>query len=134
MDLKPRLSGENSIIMSAAAAGFVVAVYSAHVGPVADVHSTAANDGNMAASVKKAGWAALAGVAALTLLAKDPNIAIVGGGMIIIEELAYRHALMADPGSGRIQVTPAAYQPAGGGNVTQIGGGSPDYGIEASAG
>lgn len=134
MDLKPRLSGENSIIASLATAAFVVGIYSAKVGPVSDVHTTAANDGNLAASIKKAGWQAMVGVAALTLLAKDPNIAILGGATIVAEELAYRHALMADPGSGQIQVTPASYQPAGGGNVSQIGASTGAYGVEAAAG
>jgi hypothetical protein len=113
MDLKPRLSGENSIIASLATVGLVVGVYQSTIGPVSDVHATEPNDVNLAASVRKAGWLSLAFVSAMTLLAKDPNILILGGAAIIVEELCYRHALMVHPGTGQIAITPAAYMPAG---------------------
>lgn len=111
--IKPRLSGENSIIMALATAAFVVGIYNYSVGPLSDAHATAANDGNMLASVKKAGWKSVVMVAGLTLLAQDPNIAILGGAAIIGEELSYRHALMASPDNGQITVTPASFVPAG---------------------
>lgn len=111
--LKPRLSGENSIIVSLAAAATVFAVYNMKVGPVSDVHATNANDINMRASVKKAGWESVVLVGALFLLANDLNIAIMGGGAIVFEELSYRHALMASPANGQIEVTPSSYLPAG---------------------
>jgi hypothetical protein len=113
LSIKPRLSGENSIIMAAATAALVIGIYNYSVGPVADVHATGANDGNLAASVKKAGWKAVIFVSALALLAQDPNIVILGGAAVIGEELTYRHALMASPDNGRIQVTQASYLPAG---------------------
>jgi hypothetical protein len=132
LSIKPRLSGENSIIVALATAAFVVGIYNMKVGPVSDVHATDAQDGNLSASVKKAGWEALAAVAGLTVLAQDPNILILGGAAIIAEELAYRHALMAAPESGHIMVSPASYAPAssqpvgstalgvyGGGGVTE---------------
>lgn len=110
--LKPRLSGENSIITSLAAAGLVLAIYNMKVGPLSDVHATDAGDINMQAAVKKAGWTSVAAIGALFLLAQDPNIVIMGGGAIVFEELSHRHALLAHPGTGQIQVTPAAYQAA----------------------
>lgn len=112
--ITPRLSGENSIITALAAAALVVGVYNAKIGPVSDAHATSANDPNLLASVKKAGWQALGLVAALTLLAQDPNILIMGGATVIAEELSYRHAIMASPDTGMITVTPASYLPAGG--------------------
>lgn len=121
MDFKPRLSGENSIIASLATVALVLGVYNMKVGPVSDVHATAPNDGNIQAAVRKAGWTAVIAVAGLTLLAKDKNIAILGGAAIIAEELSYRHALMTNPGTGQIVLTPQAYAPAGGGSVTDIG-------------
>ncbi len=121
MDLKPRLSGENSIIASLATVALVLGIYNMKVGPVADVHATPPNDGNLQAAVKKAGWTAVVAVAALTLLAKDPNITILGGAAIIAEELSYRHAMMTSPGNGQIALTPQAYQPAAGASVTSIG-------------
>src|SRR5215472_9013829 len=108
---KPRLSGENSIIMSAAAAGLVFAIFQGKVGPVADVHATGSSDGNMGASIRKAEWTSLLVVSALTLLAGDPNIMIVGGGMTIIEQVQYRHAWMTNE-TGKIQVAPDSYAPS----------------------
>ena len=112
--IKPRLSGENSIITALAAAALVVGVYNAKIGPVADAHASGANDPNLLAATKKAGWQALGLVAAITLLAQDPNILIMGGATVIAEEMAYRHAIMASPDTGQISVTPASYLPAGG--------------------
>jgi hypothetical protein len=125
MDLKPRLSGENSIIASLATVALVVGVYQANVGPVSDVHATDAGDINITAAVRKAGWSALVATAAVALLARDPNIIILGAAAIVVEELCYRHALMTNPATGQISVTPAAYQPAGGaGTLYAIGGGN----------
>lgn len=124
MNLKPRLSGENSIIASLATVGLVIGMYQSSVGPVSDVHATDPQDINLRSAVRKAGWMSLAAVAALGLLAKDPNIIILGGATIIAEELCYRHALMTNPGTGEITVTPASYQAAGTpGNVYSIAGG-----------
>lgn len=115
MDLKPRLSGEGSIVTSLAIVALVVGVYQSSVGPIADVHATDANDINMAAGVKKAGWMCVAAVAGVGLLAKDPNIIILGGAAIIAEEFSYRHALITSPLTGKLQpLTPAAYTAAGG--------------------
>jgi hypothetical protein len=110
--LKPRLSGENSIIMAAAAAGLVIAIFANKIGPVADVHQTGSRDGNLGAAIRKAEWTSIIAVAALTLLAGDPNLAIIGGGTVIIEQLNYRHAWMANEANGQIQVTPQSYAPA----------------------
>lgn len=115
---RPRLSGDNSIITSLATVAVVVGIYQAKVGPVSDVHATAANDGNVAASIKKAGWEALAVVAGIALLAGDMNIVILGGAAVVAEELSYRHANMTNPATGQIQLTPQAYAPAGGSLAT----------------
>lgn len=121
MDFKPRLSSENSIIASLASVALVIGIYQAKVGPVADVHASDAYDGNIQAAVRKAGWVSVIAVAGISLLAKDANIVILGGAAIIAEELTYRHALMTNPSSGQIQVSPTAYTPAGGASVTDIG-------------
>jgi hypothetical protein len=122
LDLKPRLSGENSIIASLATVALVLGIYNMKIGPVSDVHATEAGDGNIAASIKKAGWESVVAVAGISLLAKDPNVAILGGAAIIAEELAYRHASMSNPQTGQITLTPQAYQPASGPNVIDMTG------------
>lgn len=107
------LKPENSIVAGIATMALVVGIYQAKIGPVSMVHATPANDNNVQASVKKAGWIALVGVAGVALLARDANIAILGGATIIAEELAYRHANMASNLTGQIDLSPAAYQDQG---------------------
>lgn len=110
--LKPRLGAENSVVVSLGVAALIIGIYSAKMGPVADAHATPANDGNMNASIKKAGWESVVLTVGLALLTQDSNIVILGGATIIAEELGYRHAIMANPDNGQIQVTAVSYQPA----------------------
>ncbi len=112
-NLKPRLGAENSVVVSLGVAALIIGIYSSKVGPVADAHATSANDGNMLASVKKAGWESVALTVGLALLTQDANIVILGGATIVSEELAYRHAIMANPDTGQIDLSPASYAPAG---------------------
>ncbi len=112
--LKPRLGAENSIIMALAAAALVIGIYQAKIGPASDAHATSANDPNLLAATKKAGWQSLVLVTGIALLAQDPNIVVMGGATIIAEELSYRHAIMASPDNGQITVTPESFLPAGG--------------------
>lgn len=97
-----------------ATVGTVFAIYQLNVGNVSMAASTDANHPITENSRKKAGYMALAVVAGLTLVTKDANIGILGGGSIIAMELAYRHAIMADPQSLTMQnpSPEAAYAPA----------------------
>lgn len=136
-NFKPRLGAENSVVVSLGVAALIVGIYSSKVGPVADAHATAANDGNMLASVKKAGWESTALMVGLALLTQDSNIVILGGATIISEELTYRHAIMSNPDTGQIDLTAASYAPAGS-SVQAAAPGGPQVGvsgmIEAQAG
>lgn len=108
------LKPSDSVVMSAATVGGVFAVYTIHMGSIAQTHATDANHPANETSRKKAGYTALAFVAALTLITKDPNVGILGGGAIIAMEISTRHAIMASPLDGQIQAPDAsAYQPAG---------------------
>lgn len=97
------LKPSESTMASAATVGFVIAVYQMNLGTGAQVHATDANHPVLESSRKKAGYTALAGVAALTLLTKDVNIGILGGGTIIAMELTNRHAIMANPITGKME-------------------------------
>jgi hypothetical protein len=113
MAFKPRLNGENSIIMSGAVVALTIGLYTGVVGPVSVVGATGANDGNMQSAKKKAGFGALVGVSAIAVLAHDPNVVILGGATIIAMELMYRHAIMQHPDTGQIvPPAPGAYQPS----------------------
>lgn len=118
MAWKSILKPSDSVVMSVATVGGVIAVYELHLGSVAQAHATDANHGANASSKKKAGYTALAFVAALTLIAKDANIAILGGGTIIAMEINYRHAIMTDPVTGDIQAPDnSRYTPNASSNV-----------------
>lgn len=113
MNFKSVLKPENSIVAGVAVAGLVYAIYQGALGPVSQAHASDANHPALESTRKKAGYTAFAAVAALTLIAKDANIGILGFGSIIAMEAHYRHAIMADPATGRI-IPPAesVYAPA----------------------
>ena len=106
------LKPADSIVIALGVAIGVVTIYSAKVGPVADVHMTAPGDGNLNASIKKAGWQSWLLVAGVTLLSRDLNVAILGGGTVIMEHAMYLHADMANPANGQIVPKAGSYQPA----------------------
>ena len=114
MSFKTILKPDASTMVGLATVGTVFAVYQLNVGSVAEATVTNSNHPVMESSRKKAGYTALAIVAALTLLTKDGNIGILGAGSIIAMELAYRHGIMADPQSLKMQNPnpAAAYSPA----------------------
>jgi len=114
MTFKSILKPEGSIVAGAATVGLVYGIYQLNIGSVSDTHVTPANHPVLETSRKKAGWTALVLVAALTLLTKDGNVGILGGGTIVAMELSYRHAIMSDSqGGGLINPNPsAAYEPA----------------------
>jgi hypothetical protein len=112
-DFKSVLKPENSIIMGAATVGIVAGIYQLDVGPVSQVQASDAYHPANSSTIKKAGYTALVAVAGLALLARDPNIVILGGAAIIAFHAHYRHANMVNPGTGLMESPGAtAYQPA----------------------
>ncbi len=113
MALKPLVSAEGSIVLGVATIAAVYSIYQLDVGPVSQVQMTDANHPALETSRKKAGYTSLIMVTALALIARDPNVVILGGGAIIAMEAHYRHAIMSDPQTGAIVPPgPAAYAPA----------------------
>ncbi|MEU9022344.1 hypothetical protein [Actinomadura sp. NPDC048394] len=113
MSLKSVMRPEGSLILGATVAGMVYATYQLDVGPVSGAQATDANHPVLESSRKKAGYTSLIMVGGLALLAKDPNIVILGGAAVIAMEAHYRHAIMAHPETGQMQPpSPDAYQPA----------------------
>jgi hypothetical protein len=109
MAFKSILKPSESTVAAAATVGFVIAVYQMNLGTGAQVHATDANHPVLESSRKKAGYTALAGVAALTLLTRDANVGILGGGTIIAMELTNRHAIMANPITGQMEAPTGSY-------------------------
>lgn len=114
MNLKSVLKPEGSTMAGIATVVAVYGVYQLGVGPVSQAQATEPNHPVLASTRRKSGYTALALVASLFLITKDANLAILGGGTIIFMEINYRHAIMADPQSGKMQnPNPAtAYEPA----------------------
>jgi len=111
---KSILKPEASTVAGLASVGTVFAVYQLNVGSVAQAAASDANHPVLASSRKKAGYTAFALIGVLTLLTKDANVAILGGGTIIAMELSYRHGIMANPQSLKMQnpSPETAYEPA----------------------
>jgi hypothetical protein len=110
---KSVLKPEGSVVSGIATAGSVVAIYTAHMGSVAQVHATEANSPGLESSRKKAGLISFMWVSALTLITRDGNVGVLGYGTIIAMEIAVRHGIMVDPASGIMQaVSPNKYMPA----------------------
>lgn len=113
MTWKSVLKPEGSLILGAGVGGMVYGLYQLNLGNVATCHATDANHPVLETSRKKAGYTSLVMVGGLAILARDPNLIILGGAMIIAMEVHYRTAIMTDPVSGQIMPpTAAAYQPA----------------------
>lgn len=109
----PVLKPENSIVAGLAVVGLVYADYSLHLGNMAQVQKTGPNDADVESSRKKAGWSALVLVSGVALLARDPNIFILGSAAIIAMEASARHAIMTNSDTGQIELPgPSAYAPA----------------------
>lgn len=114
MSFKSILKPEGSTMAGLATIGAVFAVYQLNIGNVSQATATDSNHPVLENSRKKAGYSALALVAALTLITRDANVGILGGGTIIAMELSYRHAIMANPQTMKIENPnpSAAYAPA----------------------
>lgn len=120
MAFKSILKPENSIVAGLATVALVAGVYQLDVGPVSQVHASDAGHGANTAGIKKAGYTSLIMVAGISLLARDPNIVILGGAAIIAFHAHYRHANLVNPQTNMLEPQgPAAYVPAGPGSVLQ---------------
>jgi hypothetical protein len=94
---------ENSIISGVAVAGSVLAIYNLGVGTLSQAHASDANHMSLESARKKSAYSAFLFVSAVTLLAKDVNIGILGFGTIIAMELTYRHSIMTNPSTGKME-------------------------------
>jgi NADH:ubiquinone oxidoreductase subunit H len=113
MEIKSRLKPEGSITSGIATMGIVYATYQLDVGSVSQAAASDANHPILESSRKKAGYTSFVVVAAISLITRDANVAILGFASIVAMEAHYRHAIMADPTTGIMQ-PPAgtAYAPA----------------------
>lgn len=76
------LAKEQSIIAGLAVASIVYATYSKATPSVADMRVGGRQDEDLDASRNVAAWTSAAVVAGVALIAKDPNIFVMGGVMV----------------------------------------------------
>lgn len=113
MQIKSILKPEGSIVAGIAVSGSVVGIYALNMGTVASAHASDANHLSLESSRKKAAWQSVIFISALTLLTRDANVGILGFATMIVEDVHFRHAIMANPVTGMIEPpAESAYLPA----------------------
>lgn len=95
------LKPEISIATGVALAALVYGVYSHALPSVVDHRVGDLNDADAAAAERVATFTTAAVVSAVSLLAKDPTIFVLGGGMVVVMSFIHRHANMVNPMTGR---------------------------------
>jgi hypothetical protein len=104
-DIKvPGLKAEVSIPVGLATAAVVYAVFSNATPSIADIRSAPPNNDDIAKSERMATILSAAIVGGISLIARDPNVFIIGGAMVIGMSLWTRHANAINPATGTVQV------------------------------
>jgi hypothetical protein len=110
MALKP----EHSFSATLAVMALDYGIYQLSVPSIADVRGADPHNSWVDGGRKAATWTAISACAALSLLAKDANIFIFGGGFAVALDFWYRHANAMHPGTGQVTLPPAAGTAPGG--------------------
>jgi hypothetical protein len=96
MALRPEISLAGAL----ATGGLVYAIYSRNLPPNADLRVGDPGDPDAESERKQALWSSIGVVGAISLLAKDPTIFVVGSAMTIGLDWSTRHAIWVDPSTG----------------------------------
>lgn len=96
------LKPEGSMMAGIATGALVYGIYTMNMGSLATIHATPSGDTNARASRKKAAIEAVTAVAAISLLAKDVNVFILGGALTVLLDWHARHAVEAHPETGQL--------------------------------
>jgi hypothetical protein len=97
MALKP----EASISVGLATAALVYAVYSNATPSITEIRAAKPGDIDVEASRKLAAWTSAGVVGAVSLIAKDPTVFILGGAMVVAVDWWHRHANTVNPMVGK---------------------------------
>lgn len=93
MGLKPDVS----LTVGLATGALVWSIYQKALPSLPDIRVGKPNDPEIEGSRKAAAWTAAGTVGAISLIAKDPTIFIVGGAMVIAADWWTRHANNRNP-------------------------------------
>lgn len=99
------LPPEVSIPTSIATGAIVWAIYATALPNITDARVGGQHDPHLASTERMATWTALGVVSGISLIAKDPNVFIVGGAMTVALAWWHRHANAVDPSTGRAATT-----------------------------
>ena len=110
MSIKP----EHSLGASLAVMALDFGIFSLNMPVTADIKSSSPHNQSIDSSRKASIWTAVSACAALSLLAKDPNIFIFGGGFAVALDWFYRHANATSPFTGQVTMPPVGGTQSGG--------------------
>lgn len=96
------MKAEASLGMGLATGVVVFAIYSHAMPSMVDHRVGDANDPDAGSSERTARWLSAGTVAAISLIAKDPTVFVIGGAMVCALSLWHRFNNMHDPVSGSI--------------------------------
>ena len=120
MALKRLLKPEGSLTAGVATMAIVYAVYSHSLPTQAEMHATSPNDDNIEAGRKKAVITSAAMVAAISLIAKDPVIFILGSFTAVGLDFMARHANASSPVTGKLVAYGSTDSSMATGQVSQL--------------
>lgn len=103
MPLKP----EASLTVGLATGVLVYSIYQGAMPNVAEVRASAMEDDVIQGSERMATWTAAGTVAAVSLIAKDMTVFIIGGAAVVALAWWYRHADQVNPDTGKAAPRPA---------------------------
>jgi alpha-beta hydrolase superfamily lysophospholipase len=112
------LKPEVSLGVGLATAAIVFATYNGALPSVADVRVAKPNDSHINSSRNLAAWTSAAVVGAVSLMAKDPTIFVVGGSMVIALDWWHRYANQVNPTIGAVPGKSAMTAPTATGPAT----------------
>lgn len=115
------LKPEVSLGVGLATAALVYATYNGALPSVADVRVAKPNNPDVGAARRLAAWTSAGVVGAVSLMAKDPTVFVIGGAMVIALDWWHRYSDQVNPMIGKVAgsigVTPTAAQ-TGAGDVS----------------
>lgn len=91
------LKPEVSLSVGLATAVLVYATYTSALPTIADVRVGKEDDPDIDSARKMAAWTAAGIVGAVSLIAKDPTVFVVGGAMVVALDVSYRYADAVNP-------------------------------------
>ncbi len=91
------LAPEASISTGLAVGAVTYSIFNAHLPSIADVRTVEVGNSDLHAAINSAAWQAAGVVAAVSLIAKDATIFIIGGAMTCAMAWAFLHAENVSP-------------------------------------